>query len=125
MLTLDQLRRAERRIDTYKDPPRYPVKLLRWATINTLALEHAETCRRFDAWMDRLERLARRRAELRRRIYSLASSERLELWARALKTTEGWRVAEQRRAVDQFTKDAPDAFDDLDDVHEILEDGRT
>lgn len=38
---------------------------------------------RFDAWMDRLERLVRKRRELRRRIYSLAESERLELWAQA------------------------------------------
>jgi hypothetical protein len=88
VLTLDQLRRAERRIDTYKDPQRYPVKLLRFATINTLALEHAETCRRFDAWMDRLERLARRRAELRRRIRNLSDSGKVELWGRLQRLLE-------------------------------------
>lgn len=38
------------------------------------------------------------------------------------RVTGGRRVAEHRRAIEQFRKDAPNAFEDLDEMHEILED---
>jgi hypothetical protein len=44
MLTLEQLRRADRRIDTYRDPPRFSHPSELWLTQQA-----------FDAWMQRLE----------------------------------------------------------------------